>query len=202
MRATVVILTKLPGYLPIKTRLHPLLGEHGAIEFHREALALTITMAQRFDEEPLLATSPFDADPKAALPDLPRSKFLPVRGEDGATCLENALALAFAGRPLVALGADSPDLPPERIEQALELMDKCDAVFVPTSDGGFSCLVIREPIQGLAKGFEYGGTTALTSLQAWLGSKGRTVRLLDPWEDIDTPEQYRSYRAVRGSDAT
>jgi glycosyltransferase A (GT-A) superfamily protein (DUF2064 family) len=201
VRATVVILTKLPGHLPIKTRLQPLLGEQGAIEFHLEALASTIRMAHRFDDEPLLATSPVDADPESALPNMPRCKFMPVAGDDGATCLENALknalSRAHAGQPLVALGADSPDLPPERIEQALGELSEWDAVFVPTSDGGFSCLVLREPISGLAQGFRYGGTTALASLKAWMESQGLKVQLLEPWEDVDTPEQYRAYSARR-----
>ena len=70
-------------------------------------------------------------------------------------------------------------------------------MFVPTSDGGFSCLVLREPIAGLAHGFQYGGTAALESLQAWMESKGLKVRLLEPWDDVDTPEQYRAYRDGR-----
>ena len=201
MQATVVILTKLPGHLPIKTRLQPLLGEQGAVDFHLEALRLTISMAHQFDEKPLLATSPFEADPEPALPNMPRCTFMPIAGNDGATCLENAIenarSLAHASQPLVALGADSPDLPPERIAQALDLMPEYDVVFVPTSDGGFSCMVLRAPIAGLAQGFQYGGTAALASLQAWMESEGLKVRLLEPWDDVDTPEQYQAYRAGR-----
>ena len=127
MRATVVILTKLPGHMPVKSRLVPLLGERGAIEFHLESLRRTIELARHFDPEPTVATSPFDADPAAALPDMPPCRMMPVAGEDGAVCLENALALAGAGEPLIALGADAPDLPASRIEKALDMLRWFDA---------------------------------------------------------------------------
>ncbi|MEM8882860.1 MAG: DUF2064 domain-containing protein [Planctomycetota bacterium] len=197
MRATVVILTKLPGHLPVKTRLQPLLGEQGAIDFHLQALRETIELAHAFDEEPVVATSPVDADPAAALGALPRARLMPIEGDDGAVCLENALAAVHADRPLVALGADAPDLPKGRIEQGLDLLKWFDAVMAPTRDGGFSCLILREPIPGLAEGFTYGDDGAFASLVKWLDRRGRSVGQLDPWNDIDTPEDYKAYLARR-----
>lgn len=197
MRATVVILTKLPGHLPVKTRLQPLLGEQGAIDFHLEALRDTLVLALRYDEQPTIATSPFDADPHAALPDMPRCRMMPVAGEDGATCLENALALTNDGKPLIALGADAPDLPAARIDKALDMLRWFEVVVVPTSDGGFSCLVTKEPLTGLAGAFEYGGDDAFKTLCLWLDRRGYSTGQLDPWDDIDTPEDYHAYRARR-----
>jgi glycosyltransferase A (GT-A) superfamily protein (DUF2064 family) len=195
VRATVVILTKLPGHMPVKSRLTPLLGEQGAIGFHLQALRDTLVLALRFDEEPMLATSPFDADPHPVLPDMPRCRMMPVAGEDGATCLENALALAHEGKPLVALGADAPDLPAQRIEKALDMLRRFDVAIVPTSDGGFSCLVTKEPLEGLAGAFEYGADGAYRSLCLWLDRRGLSTAQLDPWDDVDTPEDYEAYQA-------
>jgi glycosyltransferase A (GT-A) superfamily protein (DUF2064 family) len=200
VRATVVILTKLPGHLPVKSRLIPLLGKQGAIEFHLDSLRRTIELARRFDAEPTVATSPFDADPAAALPHMPPCRLMPIAGENGGICLENALALAEAGAPLIALGADAPDLPASRIEKALDMLRWFDAAMVPTRDGGFSCLALREPVTGLAGGFDYGGSDAYESLCLWLDRKGLTVAQLDPWDDIDTPEDYEDYLARSTSD--
>ena len=66
MSATVVVLTKLPGRLPVKTRLVPLLGEQGAARFYIEMLEATIRLARTLDPDPVLAYSPPDADPRAA----------------------------------------------------------------------------------------------------------------------------------------
>ena len=127
MQATVVILTKLPGHMPIKTRLHGLLGKQGAEEFYLDCLARTIRTAQRFCERPILATSPEDVDPETVLRDMPECRMTPIRGEDGAVCLENALALAEG--PVIALGGDAPDLPVSRIRTVLGALKFADAVF-------------------------------------------------------------------------
>jgi len=192
VRATVVILTKLPGLLPVKSRLRPRLGEEGARRFYVEALRATVALARAFDPEPGLFYSPADAsDPQAALPGF--ANLRPVPGEDGAACLENALAAAFQGRPLVALGGDAPDLPAALVEAALRALADHDAAFVPTGDGGFSCLALRRPVSGLAGGFRFGGADALGSLAAFLAARGLSVAGTEPWPDVDTPEDYDAY---------
>jgi len=194
VQAAVVILTKLPGHLPIKTRLHGLLGREGAERFYLESLARTIRIAHEFCESPLLATSPEHVDPRSVLVDLPECRMTEIPGENGAVCLENALALAGGGLPVIALGGDAPDLPVERIGEALALLSEHDAVFVPTPDGGFSCLALRAPVPGLADGFSYGGGDALESLEAWLRGRGLSSGRVDPWPDVDTPEDYEALR--------
>jgi glycosyltransferase A (GT-A) superfamily protein (DUF2064 family) len=194
VHATVVILTKLPGYLPIKTRLHGLLGKRGAESFYLESLARTIRIAHAFCDQPLLATSPERVDPQTVLKGLPRCRMSPVADDNGAVCLEHALALAPAGLPVVALGGDAPDLPPGRIRAALDALRKIDVAFVPTPDGGFSCMALREPVAGLAEGFSYGEADALASLEQWLRARGLRVARLEPWPDVDTPEDYEAFR--------
>ena len=197
MSATVVILTKLPGHLPIKTRLVPLLGEATATRFYVEMLEATVELARRIDPDPVLAFSPPDADPHAALPSLSNCSFRPVEGADGATCLENALDEAFAGRPLLALGGDAPDLPYDLLVEVVRGCGIHDAVFVPTDDGGFSCLGLRRPVPGLAGGFRYGSGDSLDALERFFEGRGLSVHRTDPWPDIDTPADYRAYLARR-----
>lgn len=194
MQATVVVLTKLPDHLPVKTRLRPVLGEEGAKRLYLDMLARSVALGRRLDEEPTVAYSPPDVE--ADLPALKPCRFLPVPGADGATCLEHALALAWTGLPLIALGGDAPDLPGKRLDEvAAALAGGCDAVFVPTGDGGFSCLGLREPVDGLAAGFSYGGDDSLASLDAFLTARGLSTRHLEPWPDIDTPADLAAYEA-------
>ncbi|MHC4222997.1 MAG: TIGR04282 family arsenosugar biosynthesis glycosyltransferase [Planctomycetota bacterium] len=188
--ATVVILTKLAGHLPVKTRLHPVLGKEAAERLYEKMLAQTIALARRIDPRPTIAYSPPDADPG----DFPGCSLLPVAGDDGAICLENALREAFTGTPLVALGGDAPDLPPERLEEVVRKLEDYDAVFVPTFDGGFSCLGLRKPVPGLARGFAYGSDRSLDSLDAFLGERGLRTTRLEGWPDVDTPEDLQAYR--------
>jgi glycosyltransferase A (GT-A) superfamily protein (DUF2064 family) len=191
--ATVVILTKLPGHLPVKTRLVPALGEKGARDLYVEMLRATLQLAPAA----ILAYSPPDADPRLALPelaDLAEHRFHPVAGNDGAACLENAFADLYRGRPLVALGGDAPDLPRAHLDAAVAALHEHDAAFVPTPDGGFSCLAVRSPIAGLARGFTYGEGDALARLRAFLEARQLEVVCLAPWPDVDTPADLAAYR--------
>lgn len=194
VRATVAILTKLPGHLPVKTRLIPTLGEAGARDVYIEMLRRTVRVARTVVDRPLLAYSPPDADPWGALPGFADCRMQSVHGDDGATCLESALVEAYEDLPLLALGGDAPDLPPERLEQALTTLRRCDAVFVPTGDGGFSLLGLREPVPGLARSFRYGGEDSLEKVRAFLEAAGKRVALLEPWPDVDTPEDLAAWR--------
>jgi len=195
VHATVVILTKLPGHLPVKTRLVGLLGEQGARQAYVAMLEETVSLARRIDPDPGLAYSPPDADPEGALPSLSGCRFCPVQGDDGAACLENALADAYVGYPLIALGGDAPDLPVERLRAGVEACSggTADAVLVPTPDGGFSSLALRRPVEGLARGFRYGGDDSLTSLCTFFEQRGLRVELTEPWPDVDTPDDYEAY---------
>lgn len=194
MSVTVVVLTKLPGHLPVKTRLVPALGEAGARALYLELLRETVALARCLTPRPIVAYSPPDAVPD--LPGVDGCELRPVSGEDGATCLENALSDAYAGAPLLALGGDAPDLPLERLEQAVTALGdgEADAVLVPTHDGGFSCLGLRRPLPGLARGFCYGSTDALAGVRTFLKERGLVTRVLEPWPDIDTPEDLAAYR--------
>ena len=188
MSAVVVILTKLPDHLPVKTRLVPLLGEQGARDFYRECLRRTIALAHAITARVRIAYSPAEA---AA----PGPGYVPVAGDDGATCLENALADAYAadGGPLIALGGDAPDLPAARLDEVVASLREHEAVLVPTGDGGFSCLGLRAPVAGLANAFVYGGGDAYVSLRSFLHGHGMSVHETEPWPDIDTPAQYLAY---------
>lgn len=194
MSVTVVVLTKLPGHLPVKTRLVPVLGAAGARALYLEMLGASVALARCLTPRPIVAYSPPEAVPD--LPGVDGCELRPVSGEDGATCLENALADSYAGVPLLALGGDAPDLPLERLEQVVAALadDGADAVLVPTHDGGFSCLGLRRPVPGLARGFRYGSADALAGLRAFLDGQGLVTAVLEPWPDIDTPEDLAAYR--------
>ena len=190
MQVTVVILTKLPGHLPVKTRLVPALGEAGARAVYLEMLRETVALAKCLTPRPILAYSPPDATPD--LPGVAGCELRPVIGDDGATCLENALADAYeAGTPLLALGGDAPDLPLARLEQVTAALDddEADAVLVPTHDGGFSCLGLRRPVPGLAHGFRYGSADSLAGRIQVFDQDG--VFLLDFGQHGSTPGQFQ-----------
>ncbi len=187
MSATVLVLTKLPGLLPVKTRLWPRLGRRGAERVYRAMLRASLDLARTLSPEPIVAFSPPDADAGSILGDVGRARYMGVAGASGSQCLERAIEGAWSGGPLVVLGGDAPDLPVERLEQGLAALATSHAAIVPSGDGGFSALVLREPVPGLASGFVFGEGDACASLRAWLAVSGRRIAMLAPWPDVDTP---------------
>lgn len=186
--ATVVILTKVPGAAPVKTRLHKALGADGAERLFLDMLAATAALARRFDVEPIVAYSPPGAALDALRRALGRCRYMPLAASGGAACLEEALTRAYAGVPLVALGGDAPDLPAALLDEAIAAVHEHDLALVPTPDGGFSCLTLARPVQDLATAFEFGGGDACAKLIAFARARGLSVALLSPWPDVDTPE--------------
>ncbi len=204
MFATVVVLTKLPGLLPVKTRLWPVLGEAGARDLYVEMVRDTIEVARTLDPWPVVAYSPPDGDPRKALPGVSDCEFLSLRAVGGAACLEEALAGSYAAMPLVALGGDAPDLPAERLREVAASLERRDAALVPSGDGGFSCLGLKRPVAGLRGAFRYGGDDALAAIERFLAARGLSAVRLEPWPDVDSPDDLAAYRkrqARRGAGA-
>jgi protein-tyrosine-phosphatase/glycosyltransferase A (GT-A) superfamily protein (DUF2064 family) len=193
--ATVVVLTKLPGLLPVKTRLWPVLGEALARDLYVEMVRDTLEVARTLDPWPVVAYSPPDGDPRKALPGVSDCEFLALRSVGGAACLEEALAGSYASMPLVALGGDAPDLPAERLREVAASLERHDAALVPSGDGGFSCLGLRRPAPGLGGAFRYGGDDALAAVERFLAARGLSVTRLEPWPDVDSPDDLAAYRS-------
>jgi uncharacterized protein len=198
VQATVVVLTKVPGALPVKTRLVPLLGEAGARDLHCAMLRETLVRARVLDPVPTVACSPPDVDPRAGLPGLGPCTYLRLAATGGAACLEEALARSYAGLPLVALGADAPDLPEDLLRSAARAAAEGDAALVPTPDGGFSCLALPRPFPGLGGAFRFGGGDSCTAVAAFLERQEVAVRRLPEWPDVDTPDDLARWRRRGG----
>lgn len=90
------------------------------------------------------------------------------------------------GRPTLLIGSDVPDLPRERVAEALSALQDVDAVVGPAADGGYVLIGSRRPVPGM---FEidaaWGGPGVLSATCAALGRSGYTYRTLAPWEDVD-----------------
>ncbi len=185
MKATLVVLTKLPGLVPVKTRLWPWLGAERAAGIYAWMLFETVSRLRALGR-PILAFSPPTASPAHGLPWLADCELLPSLGSDGAQCLAHAVGATFRGEPVVVVGGDSPDLPLSRIVDAVAALAVADLALVPSLDGGFSCLAVREPLSGLEHAFRFGEGSALDSLRRFARERGFASLLLEPWPDVDT----------------
>ncbi len=91
----------------------------------------------------------------------------------------------------VVIGGDSPDLPAPFIEEAGAILSgpRADLVIGPAHDGGYYLIGAPLPISGaIFNDIQWGGSAVLEQTLERAREAGLRVRLLEPWHDIDRPE--------------
>jgi uncharacterized protein len=111
--------------------------------------------------------------------------------QEGATFGERfagAIRAAFArGGPVVAVGADIPGLAARHMALAADRARDGSVVVGPSPDGGFYLLASDGPIDDVLAAVRWFGGDTRRSLLAALHAAGRSVVLLEPLADLDTP---------------
>lgn len=90
---------------------------------------------------------------------------------------------------VILIGTDTPHLPPLRIREARDALERgADAVFGPADDGGYYLVGLRRPAPGLFAGIAWSRETVLRETLARAEQEHLRVALLPAERDIDRPE--------------
>lgn len=95
-----------------------------------------------------------------------------------------------AGR-VVLIGSDSPTLDPSIVISAFLCLDGRDVVLGPSTDGGYYLVGCRPPVPPIFEGIDWSTPDVLGQTIDRLCASGRSVAVLPPWYDIDTPDDWR-----------
>jgi uncharacterized protein len=186
----IIVFIKLPGAVPVKTRLAAEIGTD-------RAAALYGLFVE--DEMETLAASGADiivtCDPPGCLPGAESWLGGAFRySEQGAGDLGERMSAAFSrafsrgyGRALL-VGSDLPDLPGEVITEAISALASHDAVIGPASDGGYYLVGFH------ARTFEprafadipWSTDLVLAYTTDRLRRYGKSFHLLPVWHDVDS----------------
>lgn len=199
---TVCLFAKPPRAGEAKTRLVPALGAEGAAALAGAFLEDTWALLASLPWARPVLSSPV-AWPAALLPSPAPQVWLQGEGDLG-TRLERILARALQQLPLaLALGADSPGLPPGHLAQARAALADVDAVLGPSADGGFYLLGLRRALPpGALAGLPWSAPDTLLHTEARLRALGLSVALAPPYFDVDTPEDLAHLRTAPLPSAT
>lgn len=185
--ATLCIFAKPPVAGSAKTRLATAIGAQRASALARAFLVDTCRAVRdvRWARTVLATTGALE-------PALHRELGLPVwhqgEGDLGAR-MERVLSRALDESAFViALGADSPGMPPHLLEAAREALTSADAVIGPADDGGFYLLGLRRCPAGLLADLPWSAPDTHTRTVERLRAHGLTVTVLAPWFDVDHAE--------------
>jgi rSAM/selenodomain-associated transferase 1 len=175
-----------------KTRLAAGIGPDAAARLARALLQDTWHALLGFNGLfPVLATTDPSAD--FGLPDGPR---VDQGGGDLGARLHRVLAAGVErwGGAL-AVGADSPGLPADRVLRAIDALTRFDVAVVPTDDGGFALLALRVVPAGLFDGIPWSNERTCAALVERAEGLGLSVVHLEPWFDIDVADDLIRFRA-------
>jgi rSAM/selenodomain-associated transferase 1 len=184
----VIVMAKEPRAARVKTRLCPPLAAEEAARLYEAFVADTLDAVS----SPGHCLRVYGADPPmarlAVLAAAVGAELALQCGGDLGRRMAVAMAaeLARAERGVV-VGADSPDMPTERIAEAFAALDSVDVCIGPATDGGYYLLAAkrRVPVEALGADIPWSTDKVLEATRERLCSAGINHTELDYWRDID-----------------
>lgn len=192
---TVVVYAKAPRPGRVKRRLSPPLERGEAAEIYRLSLSIVIDQVQALSVDSAQIWA-YDAEDKQLLQkDFLPSSF-PLNVQKGGhlgerLCHTAATVLKQNGPPVLIIGSDAPTLPIDYLRQALDLLERNDAVLGPTEDGGYYAIGLRRVDPMLFQSVSWGCETTFAETASNLEKLGWSYGILPQWYDIDRFEDLR-----------
>ena len=195
-RPAVLVFARQYDRGPVKTRLAAELGAESARQVYRRLAELIWRGLEHEELERWLWIEPADAMEEAAawLPGAAR-----VRGQASGDLGERmaaAFAAAFhAGAPwAAAVGTDAPDVGAAEVMRAGEALRKADLALIPSLDGGYALIAMRELHAELFRDMAWSSATVADATRARAAQLDLTVAELEAVRDLDTKEDYDALR--------
>ena len=183
----------------VKTRLIPLLGDHGAAALHRNLAGRALAVARESAVGPVELWCTPDTDDVffAAC----RDRFHVTlhrqhEGDLGARMLNAFRDALTRSRHALLAGTDCPSLTASDFREAAgALHEGCDAVFCPAEDGGYVLVGLSQAMPALFDAMTWGTATVMEETRQRLRNLGWRWHELPVHWDVDRPEDYQ--RMVR-----
>jgi rSAM/selenodomain-associated transferase 1 len=102
--------------------------------------------------------------------------------------LDISKVLGMGYEKAVLVGVDIPGLSADIITNAFKLLDGCDVVFGPASDGGYYLVGLKTAVEEIFTGIQWSTRTTLRETLSKAKEAGLSIDLTDILSDIDRPE--------------
>jgi uncharacterized protein len=201
-----LVFARLPESGRVKTRLARDIGDERALVLYEAMLRDTLRSiggaSGTLEIEVMWAPTP------SAGGDALRRAFgeRPLAMQTGET-LGDRLSMAFSERfffhrtdKIVAIGVDDPALDRQLLDHAFALLDSCEWVLGPATDGGYYLIGCRAAAYNseVFLDVEWGTSSVMTTTLAKIGSWSSTVAVLPERRDIDEGADLRAYHGEGG----
>lgn len=181
----------LPGQ--VKTRLCPPLRPEQAADLYLQLLTETVERMQQGDAYDL--TLCFDGERQWFASRFPGLGLWSQRGNDLGQRMSTAFSEFFSRgyQRVVLIGSDSPDLPIERVAEAMNLLSSVDLVLGPATDGGYYLIGKSHHVPQLFENIPWSSDNVLTRTLQMAADLHLSTRQLESWEDLDDFDALQRY---------
>lgn len=194
--AGLALFLKFPEPGTVKSRLAAALGAERAARFYWECALLVLAKALRLHRADVYVFfTPPDRQRDIESLVMARfgrfeGRFIAQRGNTLGERIHHALErLRMIGydRQLV-LGTDSPTLPLEFLQRAVDALADADCAIGPTWHGGYYLIGVRRPDVRVFRDVAWGAGSELGQTYDNATALGWSCALLPRWQDVDTPD--------------
>jgi rSAM/selenodomain-associated transferase 1 len=117
-------------------------------------------------------------------------------GERMRRCMDTHFAQTDAP-PVLIIGTDCAVLAPGHLQEAARKLLTHDACLIPAEDGGYVLLGLRRPVPEVFEQIDWSTDRVLMQTRARLQQAGATWAELPALWDIDEPEDWQRWQALR-----
>ena len=194
-----LIFAKAPVLGRVKTRLIPLLGEQGALDFHIASIRLALEQRVAMQLSPVVLALKGQAP--AWLTELCQQLSIEVVHQQGADLGERMLHAATEqlsqAQSVVLTGTDCLTLTTDRLTQLYQALEENDAAIIGAEDGGYVALGLTQLSATLFTQFPFGNAQVYQkTVDAMQTLNWRYAELTTTW-DVDRPEDIQ--RWIKGT---
>lgn len=192
----IALMVRVPVAWQVKTRLIPALRAEGACRLYR---AMVDDLLEQVTATGMPLQIFYTGGSREQLPQTWRQAahcLCPQQGVDLGSRMAHALTTALkVAEQALLIGSDIPDMHSTILENAAAALRFQEVVVNPTEDGGYCLLGLNRGINiaPIFQDMPWSTDQVLAITQQRLAALGRSVHLLSPLRDIDTPADLHTY---------
>ena len=181
------IFAKQPRLGRVKTRLAAAIGQQAALRLYEAFLNDFLPRLDPLPVQPVVAYTPAEAQDYFRNVVPKRFQLVEQTGGDLGQRMSQFMDRHFdqGANQVVLVGSDTPDLPTQRIMQALDELDRRDVVLGPCDDGGYYLIGTSRPLPEIFQGIDWSTGAVFVQTVRRIGELALRLTVLEPWADID-----------------
>lgn len=183
MAPRLVLFARYPAAGAAKTRLIPAIGPQGAAGVHRQLAERTLNTMQASG---LPVELHYTGENEAAFCDWLGDDVTLVQQAEGD--LTDRLMAALNPAPVIFFGADTPDLNPHHVADAVSALEQNDVVLGPADDGGYCLIGMKRALPELLTDMPWSTDQVMPETLRRLAVLNIAPVLLETLHDCDRPE--------------